>query len=41
MLIQSALENKKVFKSIVANAMERTKSKADLATEVEKTIEYN
>jgi hypothetical protein len=41
MLIASAVENKKVFEKIVANATERSNSKADLVAEVDKTPEYN
>jgi hypothetical protein len=41
MLIASAVENKKVFEKIIANATERSNSKADLVAEVDKTPEYN
>ena len=42
MLMQSALENKKVFDKITnANATERSYSKADLKIQVEKTDFYN
>lgn len=39
MLMQSALENKKVFEKMT-KATERSNSKADLKEQVEKTPEY-
>jgi hypothetical protein len=41
MLIQSALENKKVFEKIVTNPTGEANSKAELAEEVARTPEYN